>query len=430
MKARIIELSKRTTQKYPLLGHIAVLASGTAVAQMVALIASIFTARMFTPEEFGQFAIYGSLVAIAATVASLRMDLTIVLPESADEARRIVRIATISNMIVAAVVAAAAFALHGLIVDVYGSEDLARWMPLAGLSVFFLAQATVLQYWFNRNKDYRTISLNRVQQMVGSSGGQVAAGLLGQRHLLGLILGTMVGPAFAYFNLRRKSHAVREPIPAGVASKRDLLIRYKKMPLLNLPNALIDGIRINGIPLMIGLVALDSVGQFSRAWTIMMVPIGLMNGAVSQVFFQKLSRVEPGDMRPLVAATIKRALLITVFPFGLIYILAPWMFLFLFGPQWDMSGDIARALTPWLAMQLVTSPISTLFVVTENQEWLLIFSIVFAATPLSLLFFSPLALVPTLTIIGFAMAFLLVVLLVMAMIAATGFDKRAERALA
>lgn len=424
MKARLIDRFQRLLEKYPTLRHIATLASGTAIAQMVALGASVITARLFTPATFGQFAIYGSLVSIAATIASLRMDLTIVLPEDDDSARRIAKIATVSNLIFAAASSIAAFFLFDLVVSVYGSEDLARWLPMVGISIFFLAQVTVLQYWFNRQKDYRTISVNRVQQMIGSSGGQVAAGLAGFTTLPGLILGTALGPAFAFFNLRRKSTVLLAPIPQGTPSSAALLRRYKKMPLLNLPNALIDGIRLNGIPLMIGLVALDTLGQFNRAWTILQVPIGLMNGAISQVFFQKMSRVQPGEMYPLVRSTILRALLISVIPFGLIYLVSPWFFLLVFGQQWDLAGEIARALTPWLAMQLVTSPISTLFVVTENQLWLLGFSIVFAAAPLSLLYFSPLPLLTTLTIMGGLMALLLVGLLGMALVAARRFDAR------
>ncbi len=420
----VVERVRGLMTKYPTLRHITTLASGTAIAQVVALGASVITARLFTPETFGQYAIYGSIVSILATIASLRLDLTIVLPEEDDSARRLARMATVSNVIVAAAATVAAFFLHGVIVSVYGSEELARWLPLVGLSAFFLAQVSVLQYWFNRHKDFRTISINRVQQMVGSSGGQVAAGAAGLVSLPGLIVGTMVGPAFAFFNLRRKSRELLAPIPEGTASSGALLRRYKNMPLLNLPNALIDGIRLNGIPMLIGLVALDTVGQFSRAWTILQVPIGLMNGAISQVFFQKLSTVRHGEMFPLVKGTIVRALLISVVPFGLIYLVSPWFFLFVFGEQWDLAGDIARALTPWLAMQLVTSPISTLFVVTDNQLLLLGFSIVFAAVPLSLLYFSPLPLLTTLTIMGLAMAVLLVGLLVMALGVARRFDAR------
>lgn len=410
--------------RYPTLRHIMVLVSGTAIAQVVALGASLITARLFTPEDFGQFAIYGSLTAIAITVAALRLDMAIMLPERDDDARRLARVATLSNIIVSSLATILALLLRDVVVDVYGSETLARWLPLAGLTIFLVAQVNVMQYWFNRKTDYRTISLNRVQQTVGSAGGQVLFGAVGVRSLLGLVLGTLLGQGWAYVNLRRRSTALREETSSETPSGRDLVLRYKKMPLLNLPNTLIDGIRLNGIPLLIGLVALGAAGQFNIAWRILQAPIGLINSAISQVFFQKLARVQPGDMFRLVRATMTRSLLIAVVPFGLIYITAPWLFLLLLGPQWDMAGDIARALTPWLAMQLVTSPISTVFVVTENQGWMLVFSIFFAGIPLGLLYIHPWPLLTTLTVLGAVMAVMLVIMMGMALLAARGYDRR------
>lgn len=421
------ERLSRLVTRYPTLRHILVLVSGTALAQVVALGASLITARLFTPEVFGQFAIYGSLTAILITVASLRLDMTIMLPEDDDSARRIAKVATLSNLAVAAGASLLAFLLHGAIVDIYGSEELASWMPLAGLTIFFVAQVNVLQYWFNRRSDYRTISLNRVHQTVGSAGGQVGFGALGLRSLPGLIAGTLLGQAFAFVNLRRKSRDLLDPVAEDTPSGLELVSRYRKMPLLNLPTALVDGIRLNGIPLLIGIVALGAVGQFNMAWRILQAPIGLINSAISQVFYQKLARVEPGNMLRLVRATMIRSLLIAIVPFGLIYLTAPWLFLLLLGPQWDMAGDIARALTPWLAMQLVTSPISTVFVVTERQGRMLVFSAFFAAVPLGLLYFAPWELMTTLTVLGAAMAAMLVVMMGMALQVSREFDRHPPR---
>lgn len=414
---------ERVTTKYPSLRHVTVLFSGAASAQVVVMVVSIFTARIFTPEMFGQFAIYGSLTAIAITVASLRLDMAVVLPEDDDSARRITGIATGSNVVVAALFSLVALLGQDLIAQFYGDSELASWLGLGGVTVFLVAQATLLQYWFNRKADYRTIALNRFQQMVGQSGGQLAFGLVGVRSLAGLIFGTLVGQAFAFFFLRRKSTELVRRIPEGTPSSRELLKRYRKMPLLNMPTALIDALRLNGIPLLIGTVALGAVGQFNLAWRILQVPVGLGTSAVSQVFFRKLARVEPGQMVPLVRATIIRGVAISIIPFGLIYLLAPWLFEFVFGAQWDQAGAFARALTPWLMMQLASSPVSTVFIVTETQHWLLGFSVVFCVAPLSLLYFSPMPILTTVYWVGAMMAVMLVVKLVLTMLAARRFDR-------
>lgn len=417
---------QKLVKRYPTLRHVMVLLTGTAISQVVVMAVSTITARLFTPEAFGQFAVFGSLTAIATTIASMRLDMTIMLPEDDDEARRIARVATYSNLVVAGLFTLAALLLRDLVIAQYGDPELASWLVMGGFTVFFVAQATMMQFWFNRKTDYRTISLNRVQQSIGSAGGQLGFGLLGLRTLPGLIFGTLIGQAFAFVNLRLRAKSLFRPLPEGTTSGMELVRRYKKMPLLNMPTALVDSLRTNGITLLIGTVALGAVGQFNLAWRILQVPIGLINSAISQVFFQKLARVRPGEMLPLVRATILRSLLITLVPFGLIYLVAPWMFTLVFGPQWDMAGEFARALTPWLAMQLVTSPISTVFVVTDNQQWMLGFSIVFCAAPLSLLYFSPLPLLETVFWLGLLMAGMLALMLLMSLLAARGYDRRRQ----
>lgn len=421
---RIRERIAKVVKKYPTLRHVFVLFSGAASAQAIVMVVSIFTARIYTPEVFGQFAIYGSLTAIAITVASLRLDMAVVLPEDDNSARRIARIATVSNVVVAGLFSVVAFLGRDLIAGFYGDSELASWLALGGVTVFLVAQATLLQYWFNRKADYGTIALNRVQQQVGSAGGQLAFGVLGVRSISGLIFGALIGQAFAYFNLRRKSSDLRGALPADTLSARNLLIRYRNMPLLNMPTALIDSLRQNGIPLLIGMVALGAVGQFNLAWRMLKVPVGLGTSAVSQVFFRKLARIEPGQMAPLVRGTIVRGLAVSIVPFGLIYLLAPWLFVFVFGDQWDQAGDFARALTPWLMLQLGSAPVSTVFVVTETQHWLLGFSIVYGAAPLALLYFSTMPLLTTVYWVGAMMATMLLVKLVLTMLAARRFDRK------
>ena len=65
---------------------VAVLASGTAGGQAIAVLASPFLSRLYTPDEFGTFGVYLALVSIAAVAVSLRYEAALPLPESEDEA--------------------------------------------------------------------------------------------------------------------------------------------------------------------------------------------------------------------------------------------------------------------------------------------------------------------------------------------------------
>ncbi len=418
-RARLDKLAKER----PVLKNVLILLTGTSLSQVFAIGVSIFTARIFSPEDFGRFALYGAITAVITTIASLRYDMTIVLPEDDDEARVVGRLATRLNIIFSITASLLALLLRNVIIDIWQDEVLATWLPFAGLTVFCVAQINVLQYWYNRKTQYGVIAKNRVQQTIGSSGGQLLLGLAGMRSMAGLLFGTLVGQIYAFLNLHRQSTEFRRQPGPDAPSMLEVAKTYKKMPMLNLPNAFIDSIRANGIAMIIGKIAVGSLGQFNLAWRVLHVPIGLINGAVSQVFYRELARVKPGNMRRLTRATIKRAAVLSFIPFAIIYIISPWLFIFVFGDQWDLAGDIARAITPWLAMQLITSPISTVFVVTSKQHWMLVFSIFFAAAPLAFLALSPLEFIDTMTVVGLIMAGMLIIMLVMADFAAGAYDR-------
>ena len=405
----------------PFLRHVLTLMTGTAVAQGVTFFMMIVLARIYTPRDMGLLATYVSVASILVAVAALRYDMAIMLPRKESEALSVARLGMVCLTVVSLLATAASLPLSGLIERQWGHE-VALWMPLVGLTTFLMSAVELFKYWFNRNSDYRAIAVNQAEQQIGLTSGQLVLGMAGMGGMAGLILGHTAGQIFAFVNLGRQAKPLWRRLPQGAPSLRWAARRYRRMPLLNGPNALADALRTNGIQLLIGGYSVASLGQFQMAWRYLDAPLILINGAVARVFFQKLSTIEPGRMRPLVRVTIKRAILIGLVPFALIYVLSPWIFPFFLGSQWTESGSFARALTPWLFMMLITSPISNLFIVTEHQDWMLGFALVYTAVPLAWLHWSPLALLPTCYILGAIMAGLLVANTMLADHAAKEFD--------
>ena len=330
----------------PFLRHVLTLMTGTAVAQGVTFVMMIVLARIYTPRDMGLLATYVSVASILVAVAALRYDMAIMLPRKELEALSVARLGMVCLTVVSLLATAASLPLSGLIERQWGHE-VALWMPLVGLTTFLMSAVELFKYWFNRNSDYRAIAVNQAEQQIGLTSGQLVLGMAGMGGMAGLILGHTAGQIFAFVNLGRQAKPLWRRLPQGAPSLRWAARRYRRMPLLNGPNALADALRTNGIQLLIGGYSVASLGQFQMAWRYLDAPLILINGAVARVFFQKLSTIEPGRMRPLVRVTIKRAILIGLVPFALIYVLSPWIFPFFLGSQWTESGSFARALTPW-----------------------------------------------------------------------------------
>lgn len=57
-------------------------------------------------------------------------------------------------------------------------------------------------------------------------------------------------------------------------------------------------------------------------------------------------------------------------------LIGPDIFALFFGEQWQQAGEFARWMAPWLFLNLVYSPISTLFAVMERQKQVLALQII------------------------------------------------------
>lgn len=406
--------------------NIAKLLTGTGVAQILTFGTLLVTARIFSDTAFGELAVFTSVAAIITPVAALRYDLAVMLPDTDDEARRVVSLSRRAIAATALLTTIATAAFHGVIVDVTESRRLAFWLLLCGPSVFFFGETNLYRYWMNRMSDYGPMARNRVWLASGISAGQIGLGATVWRGSGALIIGHVLGQALAWvraWGLTRQSRRSHATDPQPLAS---LAKRYVRMPLLNGTNTLVDAVRLNGINLLIGAESVAALGQYNMAWRLTMAPLGLVNSAISQVLFRSLARCEPGRMSALLRSILLRIAAVGVPAALAFFLLAPGAFPLVLGSEWSAAGDFARALSPWLLMMFLSSPISTVFIVTEWQGALLAFSVVYTAMPLAFVWYADLELLPLITIMSWILAGLLLVVVFMALRAARSYDARAE----
>ncbi|MDD7542516.1 MAG: oligosaccharide flippase family protein [Mobiluncus porci] len=411
--------------RHPLARDALTLIGGTGAAQAITLLAYLFLARIYDDTAFGMLALVLSIGTLLTTVAAARYEPAIMLPEEDREAKTLVA-ACIKLLgwfsLAVFVIAALAFFLAHSSAPVFA--------PLLWMLAFVVlsgALTSVWTYWLNRKGRYRAISLNRVQSSSVSALAPIFFGLAGWTSAFALVLGRLLGMITGALGLAWRARDSRFSFEEDRSSQREILRKYRKMPLLNAPAAIADAVRINGINIMLGWYFSAAVlGQFSLAWQIVQAPLALINGALAQVYFRELSRTKPGGMRLAVGRITGRSLLIGLLPFGLLAGLSWWLFPFLFGSNWGLAGTIAQILTPWLYLNLATSPISTVFIVTGRQGVALPFALVFMAVPLGLIFLSSVvnwSILVTIGAVSAAMAAMLVVYIFLALWVAAGFDR-------
>ncbi|GAA1629024.1 oligosaccharide flippase family protein [Georgenia ruanii] len=408
--------------------HFLTLLSGSAIAQAIPIAASVVLTRLYSPADYGVLALYTSVITAVVTIAAWRYDVAIVLPRTDAEARALMRLASRLVTATAAVVTVLMVALGGHVAEWLGAPGLAPWLYVAGLNIWILGQTQIYISWLNRRKSYATMSGSRLLQSAGTSGTQLAAGFA-RAGTPGLIGGTFVGQIIGLALLARRSRPEPgEPRRGTRAETTGLARKYWRMPVLNGPTALIDAFRLNGINILIGRVFGNALlGQFSLAWRTVQAPLTLVNGALSQIYYQKFATTERGGMGTLTVWCVTRSAAFGVVPFAALFFVAEPAFGFVFGEQWRVAGRLAELLVPWLYLNFITSPLSTVFLVVERQAVSLVFSVAYMAAPLLTLLLVDASLERVVLLISLEMAALLVVFIGLALWVARDWDRRASR---
>jgi len=390
------------------LAQVLTLLGGTLLAQVIAFVAQIGIARLYTDTDLGYLGIFTSAATLGAAVAGARFDLSIVLPAPGDEAsaRSLARLASRCVLVASALATLIAAAAWPWVSARYGSA-LAGWMLAVGVSVLFLAQGQVCSYWL---------------RALGIAAAQLVCGFLAGGGLGAAIGATIAGQglAVAYLSWRARDARERE---AEDPTLREVASRYRKMALVGVPNVVVDALRTSAIPMLIATYSVASLGQFNMAWLALQAPVALIAGALSQVYLPRLSDTPPGEMTRVVVRVGGVALACSIPVFALLAWVSPALFPLVFGARWEAAGYFARSLAPWLALTVATSPLSNVFVATYHQRRMLAFACVYCVAPLIWLAVSPYGVEATVAVLGGLMAILLVGMLAMAALTARAYDR-------
>lgn len=359
--------------------NVITLMTGTTLAQAIPVAVSPILTRLYSPDEFGVFALYLAIVSILAVLATGRYELAIMVPKKDRDAAAIVVLAFLISLMVSVCLFLVAYIFNEQIASLLNISEHRMWLYWAPLSVMLTAGYQSLNYWCNRRGYYRRMSSTRMAQSAGMSAVHVGAGYARQG-LLGLIAGAVVGHCVAFFvlfcGIYRKDRSYFE-----LVGRRKLLSvsrRYIDFPKYLVVAHSFNMASFQSPVMLLGTIFGSSVaGYFMLTQRVIGAPMSIVAGAIGDVFRQQASRdyASMGNCREVYRRTFLRLVVIAVVPFTVFFVIAPDFFAWVFGVEWRVSGEYARILTPMLFFQFITSPLSSLFFIANKQRHDLIWQV-------------------------------------------------------
>jgi len=358
-----MSLSPGAQRSNSLLRATVTLLTGGALAQALPLLLGPWLTRLYTPAEYGQFSFVWTVATNMGVVACARYEFALTLEKDEGAAAllglclRVLGAVLLVSLIVAAVM--------GL------RRPLAWTLPLAVLAV---ALTQGLMQWATRAEAFSALAWARVVQYGGGALLQVACGLLAWG-AFGLMWGAVVAALLALPLLAR-------PAPQGgwhslltLPGERMKAVarRHRDFPLYNTPHAFAGALQDSLALWLVAAVTGDaSAGFWALGLRYLKAPAGLVGGALSQVLYPRLAQAESVEAgRQVVRQAMGVLGGMGLVLMAVLMVAGPWLFRALFGAGWAETGELARALAPYIACHFVAAPLSVAPMAWQAQAWML-----------------------------------------------------------
>ncbi len=335
---------------------------GTGLAQLIVVASGPLLSRVYSPSAYGVYTLFTSVVSVAAPLSTGKYELATGVVESDEEAKLLTALCVLISTPVSLLILGLILTFRDAFGRTMKSAALATCLPIVPFAILFYAWFTAYSYWFNRKKDYRVIATAKVGSSLGSTACSLSLGLVGAGPL-GMAFGYLMGQLVAFLMTFRRAQITWGDFLRGHGPREyvSLAKRFKKFPIYLMSGNVINALSGQVYVFLIGsLYDTATLGTISMSQAVILLPTSLVSTAIAEVFRQRASEDlrNQGSCRPLLMKTVGNLGLLSILPFGILTLFAPWLFSFVFGAQWREAGVYARVLVPFYMARFVLAPIS------------------------------------------------------------------------
>lgn len=346
--------------------------SSSALVMVFPLISAPIVARLYSPNDFGIYAVFFSLATITSTVSTLELRNIAFLEESRERGAHGVLL-TLSTvfLISLALLFAVVFLPDAWLIPLFGVAFIPFliWLPV---TVFLMGAGLALNAWATREKEFNVLARNNLvlglSTMLLQIGiGSFSPGPIGLivANMLGLVLGgTLLAVLFAK---ALRSLQLQFSLRSGFGQFRT----HYRLTLWMMPGTLVNSMSQFLPDLLINrFFGPALLGQYSLAMRMINMPISIL-GSSLQGFFQQQASEEFNRDGRCTASFSRFALLgiVSVLVFILpVILVVPYLFPLIFGSQWTEAGTLIQAVAFLTIVRFISSPLSYVWIIRGRQR--------------------------------------------------------------
>ena len=377
-------------RKSDLLKNTSILISGTAIAQLIPIALETVLRRYFTPETFGAYSVYLSLIGILIVISSLKYELAIILPGNDKESANILFLSVFINLIFNFLVFVIIVLYRNSIMQFLNlSEEYKQYIYLVPLGTSLFGLYQVFNYWLIRKKSFFNISANKFIRRGSEGVAKTGFAFIGIRQ--GLVWGDIIGHVLNLLSGILQSYKRNLKITDLSWVKIKYVIRkYNEYPKFNLVPGLMSACSFLLPAIFINKYYSSAyAGYFDLSKLVLSIPLALVATSISNVLLQRIAekyRKKESIVKELIPI-LGVVLIIAITEVIVIIFWGERLFTIFFGENWISSAKISILLVWSYAISFVLGSFSSLYISMKKIKLLSIWQLVYFLSILSLIFY-------------------------------------------
>jgi O-antigen/teichoic acid export membrane protein len=358
------------------LRHFFTLSLGSLFSFFINIVVLVAFSKLYSKEQFGDYAIFVSVVGLLSIITTFRIEHLIVLKKTTYES------AILSNICKKIITYFTGIILLLCIFLFLFSFSFFNQQPFLWLFVpltsFFLSHIIVFLSWNNKIKNYKLISKYKIIQSISVGFVGVFFGYFYKdfglifAYIFGLLLSYLL-LNFSYikfvkkfnFNFVTVTNIKETFIEHKTYIKNSFGLEFFNTISKYIPNFILNAYYGNAI-----------VGVYDMTLKVLNIPKNIFSLNIGELYYQKASIFYYKSKEQFSHLTLQifyTLLLVSVICYSPFILFGEELFVFFLGNEWRLSGEISSIISIWIMLLFISSPMAYIFYIRRTLSKLFLF---------------------------------------------------------
>ncbi|MDP2388218.1 MAG: oligosaccharide flippase family protein [Bacteroidota bacterium] len=345
------------------------LVSGNVIVLALPIFTAPINSRLFNPKDYGFLGVFLLVVGFFTALSTSGYCHGIIISKSKKDRANFFNLTLYSTVISVFLSLLCTFLLVRF--EVF-SIPKSNFIYFVSLHVLLQSSIVILQTLINKSGKYGLLTKGRIVASISAAGIQIFLGYAGfgfKGLVIAYVSSSLVTILFYVFAYRYELIKMFRLMSHRYSmTLMRLHIRFLKF---STPSEMINNL-IHQVPIYLftKFFNADQLGAYIFSERLLGMPFSVMSGAFTELFRKSASDElnTSGHCRNSFKSTLKTLLIIAVPVFSVIALGSPFLFEYVFGDKWILSGKIASALSILYFSRFVVSPLTYLFILKQKQK--------------------------------------------------------------